>query len=74
MGHQSRQRRNYISMERHQAMITAQLDHLRAIDAHLAKLLDIAAKRTLEVMQAALKASPNNPFLKGHVAALEGAI
>ena len=55
-------------------MITAQLDHLRAIDAHLAKLLDIAAKRTLEVMQAALKASPNNPFLKGHVAALEGAI
>ena len=27
-------------------MTPAQLDHLRAIDAHLAKLLDIAAKRT----------------------------
>lgn len=32
------------------------------------------AGTSLEVMQAALKASPNNPFLKGHVAALEGAI
>ena len=31
------------------------------------------AGTSLEVMQAALKASPNNPFLKGHVAALEGA-
>lgn len=27
-------------------MTPAQLDHLRAIDAHLAKLLDISAKRT----------------------------
>ena len=32
------------------------------------------AGTSLEVMQAALKASPDNPFLKGHVAALEGAI
>lgn len=46
MGYQSRQRRNQISMESHQPMTPSQIEHLKLIDAHLERLLDIASKRT----------------------------
>lgn len=43
-------------------MTTAQLDHLRAIDAHLAKLLDIAAKRTPGEWD-----NENGPYVYAHI-------